>query len=909
MTPARWQQIEELYHAALECEPGERAAFLARTDPELRREVESLLAQQSGATPLDRPPWDGASSLLETTIATLTPGTQLGPYKIEGPLAAGGMGEVFRGVDTRLGRSVAVKTSREQFSERFNREARAISALNHPNICTLYDVGPNYLVMELCEGETLAARLKRGKLSINDTLRYGQQIADALAAAHAKGIVHRDLKPGNIMLGKTGVKVLDFGLAKSLQDETLTGARMVMGTPAYMAPEQREGKECDARTDIYSLGLVLHEMATGKRAEQSQIPSLDTLPPHLAQVIERCLAPDTDERWQSAHDVRALLGWSRSKPTSMPERTQRSQLSWGIAAVATLVAVVITVLHFRGTPADSPDQHPLRFLVSPPEKLALVDEAAVISPDGASLVYGAIDSDGKTRLWIRPLSSLAAEPVVGSEGARTGFWSPDSRSIGFFAGGKLKRSDLNGGPAQVLCDASESGRPMGAWSRNGVILFSDEKHQELWAVPAVGGQPRPITDWNASRKDLYHAYPKFLPDGRHFVYLVQSAVPKNTGIYAGSLDAKVNKQLLNISGNPSYAESSTGQGYLLFMQGSTLMAQAFDAGRLEVFGERFPVAEQVLLPPANQPGFGAYSVSKNGVLAYRTLDQATTELVWFDREGRRLRSVGEPANYSNPALSPDEKRIVVARFDLQVGARDLWLMSVPQGAPSRFTFDPADETNPLWSPSGDRIAFSSRTRGTLQIYQKAVTGTQQAEPLLDSSDVSITQSWTPDGRFILYNSGGDIWMLPLKDHRKPVLLVAGTRNGPAVSPNMKWLAYQQANDSGRNEIFVKNFPPAGGQWQVSKNGGEEPYWRKDGKEMFYLEGRRLMAVEVQSDGPIFQYGIPKALFDLRREVVDRRSRYQVAANGGRFLINMPLESNSAAAITVVTNWTASLKKP
>src|SRR5450631_2383663 len=362
MGPSRWQKIEELYHAALECVPGERTAFLARADPELRREVESLLAQESGGTPIDHPAWEGAASLLGSTAAVLTPGTQLGPYKIEGPLGSGGMGEVFRAVDTRLGRSVAIKTSQEQFSARFDREARAISSLNHPHICTLYDVGPNYLVMELCEGETLAARLKCGKLSIDDTLRYGQQIADALAAAHAKGIVHRDLKPGNIMLGKAGIKVLDFGLAKSPQDLTLTGTRMVMGTPAYMAPEQREGKECDARSDIYSLGLVLCEMATGKRAEQGQAPLLDQLPERLRHVIERCLEQDPAERWQTASDIRKELQWAATLP-AIPEGapasggSRRLWLAWTLVVVTTLGLALVAFLHFR-EPESAPNAMP-----------------------------------------------------------------------------------------------------------------------------------------------------------------------------------------------------------------------------------------------------------------------------------------------------------------------------------------------------------------------------------------------------------------------------------------------------------------------------------------------------------------------------------------------------------------------
>ena len=351
MTPSRWQQIEELYHAALERAPGERATLLERADPELRREVESLLAQESGAMPFDHPAWEGAASLVGSTAAVLTPGTQLGPYKIEGPIGSGGMGEVFRATDMRLGRAVAIKTSREQFSDRFNREARAISSLNHPHICSLFDVGPSYLVMELCQGETLAARLKRGNLSVEDTLRYSQQVADALAAAHAKGIVHRDLKPGNIMIGKAGIKVLDFGLAKSQQDATLTGTRMVMGTPAYMAPEQRDGKVCDARTDIYSLGLVVYEMAAGKRAEQGQIPPLDALPPQLAHVIERCLAQDPDDRWQSAQDVKAVLEWARrSRPPVGRERSRRLWMAWAVAALAVLVALAIWHIVFPGNP-------------------------------------------------------------------------------------------------------------------------------------------------------------------------------------------------------------------------------------------------------------------------------------------------------------------------------------------------------------------------------------------------------------------------------------------------------------------------------------------------------------------------------------------------------------------------------
>jgi len=903
MTPSRWQQIEELYHAAQECEPSQRAAFLAQADPELRREVESLLAQQSGGTPLDHPAWEGTSSLLGSTVARLPAGTQLGPYKIEGPLAAGGMGEVFRGVDTRLGRPVAVKTSREQFNERFNREARAISSLNHPHICTLYDVGPNYLVMELCEGETLAKRLKRGKLSIEDTLRYGRQIADALAAAHAKGVVHRDLKPGNIMLGKSGVKVLDFGLAKSQEDVTLTGSRMVMGTPAYMAPEQREGKECDARTDIYSLGLVMYDMATGKRLEQRQ-PPLDALPPQLAPVIERCLEPDPDNRWQSARDVSAVLSLSaKTQPAMAGEQPRGRWLPWGIAALMAL-AFIGAVWYLRQAHYS---QRSITFLFSPPEKVALFGRALpAVSPDGERLVFGGVKPDGKTLLWVRPLSSLTADPIPGSEGASSVFWSPDSRSVGFFAGGKLKRSDLNGSPPQILCDASDALRPVGTWSRKGVILFNSEDRHGLYQVRAAGGTATPVTALDASRQENLHAWPQFLPDGIHFIYLVQSERPENTGIYAASLDSKVNKRVLNVSTNPSFAESPAGIGYLLFMQASTLMAQRFDTGSLEVQGEAFPVANQVSLPPSPAQGLGVFSASWDGVLAYQTLGPATAELVWFDRQGRRLGTVGEPGDYSLPALSPDEKKLAAARMDTQIGTRDLWLFDLTRKAPSRFTFDPAQEANPTWSPDGALIAFSLFGKGNIDIYEKAATGASNARPLMASSEIKLIQSWTPDGKFIVYSSAGKLWALPLNGDRKPIAMFSGG-DGASVSPNVKWVAYRSA-ESGRSEVYVQSFPSSGSQQQISTAGGSEPYWRRDGKELFYIEGKRLMAVEVNTDGQGFDAGVPKPLFEVRLQLDGFRSHYQVAANGQKFLVAVPTENVQSPPITVVTNWTAGLKQ-
>jgi Tol biopolymer transport system component len=451
-------------------------------------------------------------------------------------------------------------------------------------------------------------------------------------------------------------------------------------------------------------------------------------------------------------------------------------------------------------------------------------------------------------------------------------------------------------------------RPVGTWSRDGLILFNSEDRHGLYVVPATGGEPRSATSLDASRQENLHAWPHFLPDGHHFIYLVHSAKPENTGIYVSSLDSKESKRLISTSTNPSYAELRPGAGYLLFMQNATLMAQPLNTSRWELGSERFPISEQVRLPPANVAGFAAFSVSRNGVLAYQTL-QATTELVWFDRQGHRAGTVGQASDYSNPALSPDGRRLAVARLDAQLGTRDIWLFDLVEGTPPfRFTFDPSDESNPMWSPGGDRIAFDFYSKGNIDIYQKATTGIGQAEPLTESSAVKVLESWVPDERSIFYDSGGKLWMLPLTGERKPTVVLS--ENGeakPAISTNMKWLAYQ-SSESGRFELYVQNFPPSGAKWQITTAGGEEPYWSRDGKELFYLEGNRLMVMDVKTGGPTFQFGVPKPLFELRLEVEGRRSRYQVAANGQRFLVNVPLKSTLSAPITVVTNWTARLKK-
>ncbi len=919
MTPSRWQEIERVYQAALERVAGERAAFLTeacRGDAELRREVESLLA--SGSAKPGAP--EGAArvgvtglTVADPTVTALTPGTQLGPYQIEGTLGKGGMGEVFRGVDTRLGRAVAIKTSQEQFSERFSREARVIASLNHPNICTLYDVGPNYLVMELCEGETLAARLKRGKLSIQETLRYGTQIADALSAAHAKEIVHRDLKPHNVMVGKSSIKVLDFGLAKSQHDKTLTALPAVMGTPAYMAPEQREGQECDARTDIYSLGLVLYEMATGKRADQQQMPPLDQLPEKLAHAIERCLAPDPDGRWQSAADLRAELEWVGKSPLQAPapqsalHPSPKRGIGWlwpAVSAVSLGAAVTLAVVHFRET---APPAQNLRYTITVPEGGTVQNFA--ISPDGRSLAMAAA-AGGKRQLWLRAMDALQAQPMPFTEDATDPFWSPDSRNIGFFAQGKLKIVAASGGPAQSLCDA-----PLGfggSWSRDGVIVFSPNNAGiSIQRVAAAGGA---CVDATRTKGALW--WPAFLPDGRHFLYTMTGASIEKEGIYLSSPDGSENRRVLADVSGAVYAPPARGEraGHILFVRANTLMAQPFDATGAQVLGDAFPVVEDV----ANRTA----TVSENGVLVYRAAGAGGNQIGWYDRTGKPIGLVSRPGGVTEPALSPDEKLVVFSRAT--PSGFDLWVWDQTRRTESRFTSDPSNNGGAFYSPDGDRIVFVSNRGGhPYNLYEKAAHGTVQEQALLPTGLIDIPSQWSRAG--IVYSESDpktnrDLWILPMGSDGsvgKPTLFLRSEFNElyGQISQDGHWMAFT-SDRSGRREVYVRPFPPGEGEWPVSTAGGQGPRWRGDGKELFYeAENGKMMAVPVNKAipgaKPIFEPGIPAALFDahMSHNVTDFDFEYDVTKDGQRFLINTTADSGeSGAPLTVVTNWLAGVKK-
>lgn len=895
---------------------------------------------------------------------TIAKGTKLGPYEILSPLGAGGMGEVYRARDTRLDREVAVKVLPASFANdgdrllRFEQEARATSALNHPNILTVHDFGTHegspYIVAELLEGEELRAQLNDGALAPRRALDYAQQIAAGLAAAHGKSITHRDLKPENLFITTDGrVKILDFGLAKLkppklapgsssevATQKAITDAGTVMGTVGYMSPEQVRGQEADHRSDIFSFGVILYEMLSGKRtftgdsaievmnailkAEPEELTETNSkVGPALERIVHRCLEKKPERRFQSASDLcfaieaLSLPSGSRMETAAvLPELTDsrytigesqlfgNSRLGWLAAAVCLLVALTalpFAVAYFRRAPAEA---EAVRFSISAPEEAAFLQLA--LSPDGRRVAM-VILSKGQPLLWVRPLNAVAAQPLRGTEGAAHPFWSPDSRFIGFFAGGKLKKIELSGGPPQPLCEAPGQGRG-GAWNREGVIVFASGPGSGLYRVSAAGGATTPVTKLDPGRQETAHRWPHFLPDGRHFLYSASAAQLDNHAIYAGSLDTEESTQVLAASSNAQYAPVSEG-GYLFFVRAGVLMAQPFDAQQLKLKGEQFHVAEQVKYNPANDLGF--FSVSENGALAYDPSGiNQDLQLTWFDRAGKQLGVVGASGNLSSFALSPDDKRVAVTRIDAQSGQADIWLYDLERDRASRFTFDPAFDDFPLWSPDGSRVAFrSNRREGNFDLYQKLASGAGQDELLLKSDLEKRPTSWSSDGRFIAYyqidpKTKEDVWVLPLFGGQKPFPLVQTEFNevSARLSPDLKWIAYT-SNESGKPEIYVQPFPAGGGRWQVSKDGGTTSRWRRDGKEIFYIGGGKVMAVAVKGSAT-FEVGTPQPLFDSG----NLSPIYAVTGDGQRFLFSTPVEEAQSAQITVVLNWTAEVKR-
>jgi eukaryotic-like serine/threonine-protein kinase len=892
---------------------------------------------------------------------TLPAGTRLGPYEILAELGAGGMGEVYRARDTRLERTVAVKVLPSRLSaspesrQRFEREAKTISRLSHPHICALHDVGRegnvDFLVMELLEGDTLTDRLAKGALSLEQTLRYGAQIADALDKAHRQGIVHRDLKPGNVMITKSGVKLLDFGLAKAMAPATpasltalptqqgLTQEGTILGTFQYMAPEQLEGKDADARTDIFALGATLYEMATGRKAftgstQASLISSIlrddpapisqvqPMSPPALDRIVKTCLAKDPEDRWQSAADVRRELNWIAegsaagvAAPAAVAsKRRSRERLAWILASVFAVAAILGGLPSLRRRPEAG---LVFRSSILPPEKaqFAFQFSPPAVSPDGRRLAFSTGRSGGQ--LWVRSFDASQAQPILGTEGGFAPFWSPDSRFLGFFAGGKLKKIDVTGGTPLTLADAPEADG--GTWSREGVILFTTDG--PLQRVSDSGGASSPVTRVDGEHGDLGHSWPIFLPDGRHFLYLrFLGRTGDGSNPYAlvvGSLDSREEKQLLHVRANVAYAPASDGSsaGHLLYLQARVLVARPFDARSLEFTGEAFPVVEQVRLFGAGSTA--AFSVSANGLLVYQSAsDVEPSELVWFDRSGKRLESLGEPADYSHPRISNDGRRVVFVVTDKQSPDTDLWLYDLTRRAKTRLTFGPAVNIFPVWSPDDTEIVFASNRKVMHDLYRKRTSGVGGDELLLDSkTTLRWPTDWSKEGHIAFHSrdtkakTAVDVGFVSVAD-RKPVTLLgtAFDERSGQFSPDGRWLAYA-SNESGQFEIYVQPFPSMGQKWQVSSGGGAYPRWKRDGKEIFFLKlpEKTLMAADVRP-GPTFEVGEPRALFQTQIKWSDFGTQYDVSPDGSRFLINTLVAGEKSDALTVVQNWTDVLKK-
>jgi eukaryotic-like serine/threonine-protein kinase len=891
---------------------------------------------------------------------TIAAGSRLGPYEIVAPLGAGGMGEVYRARDTRLERTVAIKvlpahlSSSPESRQRFEREAKTISQLSHPHICALHDVGregeTEYLVMEYLEGETLADRLLKGPLPREQTLRYGVQIADALDKAHRQGIVHRDLKPGNVMLTKSGVKLLDFGLAKAMAppsqqssltalptQHALTQEGTILGTFQYMAPEQLEGKEADSRTDIFAFGCVLYEMATGKKAfsgttQASLISSIlrddpppisqvqPMSPPALDRVVQKSLAKDPEDRWQSAGDLGSELKWiaeggsqTGAAAVVVPRRKSGERLAWIVAGVFLLATVALATRFFTRPAAEA---RVLRASILPPEGAEFVstwiDAGPVeISPDGEQIVFTARKGESPNLLWVRKLSEPKARPLAGTEGAQRPFWSPDGRYIGFFSDRFFKKIDVNGGPVFTLAPGTESRG--GTWNRDGVILFTPNARGPVLRVSADGGKVTQATVYGPD--DATHRYPHFLPDGRHFLYLVRrgggAGRGRNPEIRVGSLDSKESKLVLNVASNAVYAA-----GHLLYVREGALVAQEFDVEGLSMKGEPVTLVPDVLMD--ERFSRGVFSVSQNGILVYQSGKGETVSVLrWLDRNGAILQTVGEPAQFFNggdPEISPDGQRATSSIVDLRTGQTDIWITELATGTRRRLTTGAGSKEWCAWSPDGRRVAHSiSNPSGSgYDILLKTIDGSQPDITVAsDAVEFQAPLAFSPDGNFLLYSKRkderDDLWVLPLGGGAKPRAIQATPALEPLArfSPNGRYLLYQ-SDETGRFEIYVSTFPGPGSRWQISQNGGVEPRWSGDGKEIFFFApDNRLMAAQVKTDGPSFEVGAIQPLFQAR--TMGFSYRYDVSGDGKRFLVVGGLPQD-LAPITLVTNWTAELAK-
>ncbi|MGC2193337.1 MAG: protein kinase [Terriglobales bacterium] len=902
---------------------------------------------------------------------SLAAGIKLGPYEIVAPVGAGGMGEVYRAVDTRLDRTVAIKilpahlSEKPEALERFQREARAISQLSHANICQLYDLGEqngiHYIVMEFLEGETLAVRLTKGRLPLEQVLRNGAEIAEGLDQAHRSGVVHRDLKPGNIMLTRTGAKLLDFGLAKTSApvvgqssglsatmtspnlSQPLTAEGTVIGTYQYMSPEQVEGRDADARSDIFSFGAVLYEMATGKRAFEgkSQVSVASAIlekepeplsahqplaPPALQNVVQGALMKDPDSRWQSAADIARQLRWISSNSQSFASQAMpaRRHAKWRERSLWMAASVVLLGLLAWFAFFTPPHPQVVRASLMPPPAVAFdfmgdFSGPPVLSPDGTRVAFAARAPKERNSIWVRRLDSASAEKLAGTEGASALFWSADGKFIGFFSDSKLRKVSAGGGPVTILADAPNARG--GAWNRDNVIVYAPDYRDALWKISASGGEAERVTKLDLSKHST-HRWPSFLPDGKHFLFFATNHAGgrrEDNGIFLGSLDSAATRLVLATDGAGLYSS-----GYLLFHQQNALMAQKFDPARATLSGEPMTVANDV------QHDSGTFhtvfTVADSGVLLYEPGSEngiGDTDVLWVDRSGKILGHVAERAGYRGGALSPDGKRLAISMGNPK---SDIWVFDLQHGARTRLTFDDATHVMPSWSADGQRVAYMSQfgatTMAGTNLHARLASGGGQDEVLLSRKDaegnpVTLTwPQWSPDGRYLLYMeqsgpTGSSLWAVPTTGEAKPQLLVkpespTGKLTFFRISPDGRWLAYS-GNDGGREEIYVTAFPNSNGRWQISREGGTFPVWRHDGKEIYYLGlDAHLLAVSVNTRAGQFEVDKAQQLFEVRN-VFALGSPFDVTPDGQRFLVLTQPEV-SALPMMLVLNWTTDLNK-
>jgi len=849
-------------------------------------------------------------------MENLKSGTQLGPYGILEPIGQGGMGQVYKARDSRLDRTVAIKVAHEQFSERFDREARAVAALNHPNICTVHDVGPNYLVMELVEGPTLAEHLKAGSIPVEEALRIARQIADALEAAHEKEIVHRDLKPANVKVKPDGtVKVLDFGLAKIGSSSTsadqlptmgggATQTGMILGTAGYMSPEQARGQGADHRADIWAFGVILYEMLTGERLFDGETPSdslaqvltkepdFNRVPARARRLVQACLEKDARKRLRDIGDAWRLLDETPAATAPTHPRSLLRKLSLVAAAALFLLGGATSYYYFRNSlePAAT-----IRFQIAEPGATQ-----PMISPDGRWIVFIGAD----TAMYLRPLESVAARRLEGTDGAAGPFWSPDNRSIAFLSKGKLQRVDVAGGAPQILCNLPAFRG--GTWNKNGVILVGGAQ-SGLYRVPDRGGEPILAATPDPSQKEASYSSPYFLPDQQHYLYSIAfSGAP--SAVFLGSLDSKEHTQLLT----PSSRVALTASGYLFFTRGQTLFARPFDAKNFNLAGTVLRVVDDV----ANSAGSnGEFSVSSHGVLAYRQgVGLTESQLVWLDRKGAPPEIVGMPNSYGNFDLSDDGKSLVVDVRD-RAGAQNIFLMDLVTGVNEQITSNGRLNNNtPVLSPD-EQVAFSSGNGQGADIYVQKIGGLKKEAVLISTPSLSIIQDWSPDGQYVAYIDGADterrtLSAMPLFGERKaiPIVKIPGAANfGQAhFSFDGKWVAYV-SSESGTPQIYVVSFPGGDKKRQISANGGGQPRWRRDGKELYYLNmDGKMMAVDVNL-GATIEFKTARELFDGKVKLTPFATQYQVMPDGQRFLVKQRA-SEAFSPINVVVNWAASPQK-